>query len=420
MTGNNNWAEMLFRRDKESWDGISGRDLYCFLKPKCQQILTDDYLLEMLDREQPLRIKYGIDPTGSEVHIGHMVPVMLLRQFEKSGHNVQFIIGDFTAQIGDPSGRESSRVALTSEQIQANMKTYRDQIGRFIQLDRVEVFYNSSWLNALSLNDVFDVFGGINMSEAMQRDDFRARAKNAQGVSLAEVCYGVLMGLDSIQLKSDVEVGGIDQLLNFQQCRKVMRQRGLAEEAVLMTSLIEGTAGDGRKMSKSLGNYIAAQAPADDMFGKIMSIPDRLLQSYFMAYGHVRIDEVEAIQQFVQHEPMEAKKQLGALIVAIAHNSWETGCAERENFERKFSERTLTEEDFICVHAQSGDKILEALFAAGHYSSKGELRRMFTQNGVRLLLNDGSEKTLSMDDVVCGECKVRVGKRALYKIIHAA
>lgn len=408
------WDQDLFNRDRESWVGMRGAELAGFLTPKCQHILTEEGLQQALAKETPLRIKYGIDPTGADVHMGHVVPVMLLRQFEKAGHTIDLIIGDFTARVGDPSGRESARAPLTEEQIRQNMATYRDQMSRFVDIARVTFHTNSSWLERMNLAHIFDVFHGINLTEAMQREDFRARVRNSQGVTLAEACYGVLMGLDSLALKSDIEVGGIDQLLNFQQCRKVMRQRGLAEEVVLMTGLIEGTSGDGRKMSKSFENYIAVTAPAEDKFGKIMSIPDRLIAPYFISFGHVHQRDLPALQAFIAQEPMEAKKQLGTLVAALADRDLDAGLAAREAFERKFSKKDLAETDYIPLTATPGAKVLDVLFASGKYASKGDVRRLLTQQAVRTL--GDTETILGVDSTVSAPCQIRAGKRDCFRI----
>ncbi len=238
--------------------------------------------------------------------------------------------------------------------------------------------------------------------------------RNAQGVTLAEACYGVLMGIDSLALKSDIEVGGIDQLLNFQQCRKVMRQRGLTEEVVLMTALLEGTSGDGRKMSKSFGNYIAVTAPADDKFGKVMSIPDRLIEQYFVSFGHVHQRDRDALQAFIAQEPMEAKKQLGTLVAALAERDLDAGLAAREAFERKFSKKELTETDYIPLTAKAGEKVLDVLFSSGKYASKGEIRRLLTQQAVRML--GDTETVLGVDDTVTADCAIRAGKRDCFRV----
>jgi tyrosyl-tRNA synthetase len=248
----------FFNRVSESWVGMKTDEFIGFLVPKCQEIITSERLCQKMQDYPILRVKFGIDPTAPELHLGHVVPIMLLRQFAKAGHHIDIIIGDFTARIGDPTVRDTARVPLSSEQIEENMKSYASQIGKYIDLRMIHIHYNSMWLGRMTLQEIFTIFQQINLSEAIQREDFRARMHNKQAVSLAEVCYGVLIGIDSVRLGTHVEIGGIDQLLNFQQCCKIMRQSGIDEEVILMTPILEGTSGDGKKMSKSYGNYIAS------------------------------------------------------------------------------------------------------------------------------------------------------------------
>jgi tyrosyl-tRNA synthetase len=342
---------------------------------------------------------------------------MLIRQFAKAGHHISFIIGDFTARVGDPTARETGRVPLSSEQIAKNRETYTDQIGRYINLDTVQIHLNSSWLNSMTLQEVFDVFHQVNLTEAMQRDDFRARIKSSHAVSLAEVCYGVLMGIDSVYLAADVEVGGIDQLLNFQQCRKIMRNKGMSEETILMTPILEGTGGDGRKMSKSYNNYIAVNAEPKDKFGGIMSIPDRMVLQYFCSFADVHQREIENLKSFIEKNPLEAKKQLATLLISIETGSLEIGLQEREVFERKFSRRNI-DEDKDCIHvtALSNVSLIDLLMSTGQFESKNEIRRLFEQSAVRQISEEDPRilpvETMAIDSIGT----IKVGKRRFFKI----
>lgn len=404
-------------RISEPWDSIESDEFVGFLLPKCQEVITPERLRQKIVEQSVLKVKFGIDPTASEIHIGHVVPIMLLRQFAKAGHHIDFIIGDFTARVGDPTARDTGRTPLNPEQIVKNMQTYTSQIGKYIDLRVLHIHHNAEWLNPMTLQEIFAIFQQINLSEAMQREDFRARMRNEQAVSLAEVCYGVLMGIDSVHLGTHVEVGGIDQLLNFQQCRKIMRQSGMDEEVILMTPILEGTSGDGKKMSKSYGNYVAVNATHEEKFGKIMSIPDRLIGQYFRCFADVHKRELDELDIFITENPLEAKKQLATLIVALETKRIEDGLRERESFERKFSQKKIRDEDCVELAEDASTTILDALLKSSQFKSKGELRRLFEQQAVRSVSEDG-KITLSPETVISQiHGVVRVGKRRFFQFV---
>jgi tyrosyl-tRNA synthetase len=392
-----------------------------FLRPKCRQVQTEDELLSLLREQRSLRVKFGIDPTAKDVHLGHLVPMMVMRQFLKLGHSADLVIGDFTARIGDPSMRSTKRTPITKEEIERNLVTYTEQIGAFVPLDRVTVHRNSSWLNRVSLADVFAVFQEINLAEAIQREDFRSRVHAEHAVSLAEVCYGMLMGMDSSHLHSDVEIGGVDQLLNFRQCRKLMEGKGMRPESVIMTPILEGTSGDGSKMSKSKGNFIALGESPSEKFGKVMSIPDRLIVPFILAFSDVHETEVPSLAEFAEEQPLEAKKQLASIVVALETKRFEDGQRERELFERKFSQKHVTAEESSPLVVVQGETLLDALFRSGKFSSKSELRTLFLQRAVRHI-REGSENIRIITDVrtpaheAC-EGVLRVGKRTNFSVI---
>ncbi|HEV3156520.1 MAG TPA: tyrosine--tRNA ligase [Candidatus Baltobacteraceae bacterium] len=390
-------------------------EFFGYLESKTAAIVDEDHLRDLLDSGRHVAVKFGIDPTTKDVHLGHIVPVMLLSQFIKKGHAIDFVIGDITAKIGDPSGRTSGREVLSESEINKNLETYATQISNFIDANKITFYRNSTWLDKIPLRDLLSVFQSVNLSEAFQRDDFRARAAANQGVSLAEVCYPLLMGLDSIALKSEIEVGGIDQLLNFHQARNLMKHKGLRQEVILVTPIIEGTSGDGRKMSKSFGNYIAVNDSSSDIFGKIMSIRDELIAPYFQAFGHVHIREVDSIRHFSEDSPMEAKKQLATLIVGMRYADLQRGLEERESFEQRFSRHQLKDELFSDLVVIANTSVFDALMGSGHYKSRGELRRLFDQDAVKNL-GEGAKTPLRGDTSVSDNLKIAVGKRGLYKV----
>lgn len=385
-----------------------------FVSSKCESILTLERLKELLESGRSLKIKFGIDPTASSIHMGHVVPIMLLRQFQKVGHQIDFIIGDFTAKIGDPSGRNSARPSITAEQIVLNMATYKDQVRRFIDVESMNIHYNSEWLGSMSLFEIFEMFQAINLAEAIQRNDFRERLSNSQSVSLAEVCYGSLMGIDSVKLESDIEIGGIDQLLNFQQCRQIMQFKKMMEEVVLMTPILEGISGDGRKMSKSFGNVIAVTDSPEDKFGKVMSIPDTLIIPYFLCFADTTEGEKRDIDKFVADNPLEAKKQLAVFIISLDVGNIESGLVQRDLFERKFSKKEIAIEDCLPLITEKGKTFLEALWLSGQFSSRSDLRRLFEQKAVRIMKAGESLSTLCLNDKVESPCLVKVGKRKFF------
>ncbi len=403
--------EKYLERSKESWDKISPEEFLGFLMPKAEQILSKDSLREVLQSGRKLNIKLGIDPTGKDIHLGHLVPVMVLRQFLRAGHRIHLIIGDFTAKVGDPSGRTTSRKSLTDADIKDNYKTYIAQVDRYIKTGKLKIHHNADWLEKVKLSDFFGILERINLSDAIQRDDFRTRMKNGQGVSLSEVCYGILMAIDSVELKTDIEVGGVDQLLNFQQARQIMPFYGLKEEVAFTVPILEGTSGDGRKMSKSFENYIAVTASPEEKFGKIMSIPDKLILIYFKSFADVHESEIEELKEFIAREPMEAKKQLATFISSLEFGDLKKGLEERDKFERKFSKEIISDEDCFAIKIEAGVSVLELLFETGQFESKGEIRRLFGEKSVRNLADDD---ILGLDySPAVGE-KIRVGKRKFF------
>ena len=415
-TKHTRFDELFFNRSQESWSDISSHELLGFLTMKVSQAITWKEVEDKLKENRPLRIKLGIDPTGAELHLGHLVPIMLLKQFLRAGHHIDLIIGDFTAQVGDPSGRDSARSVITKDVIEKNLSTYIDQISKFIDVKKITVNRNSKWLADMKLPELFPLLQSVSLSEAMQRDDFRNRTKNGEGVTLAEATYALLMGIDSVNLKTDIELGGLDQLLNFQQCRVVMEAMGLTREAVVTTPILEGTAGDGRKMSKSFNNYIAVEAPVSDKFGKIMSVPDNLILSYFKSFADVHEREEKDLQVFINDEPLEAKKQLGAFLVALETGNLEDGKTERENFEKRFSKKEITADDAVALSAEDSATVFDTLMASDVFASKTELRRLFEQNAVRSI-EGGGERIISIDETVeNNQGLVKVGKMKVFTI----
>lgn len=402
----------FFDISENDWSVMTTEEWMEIIKNKLGDSIGFEKLPEILAENRPLVVKFGIDPTAANIHIGHIVPMMLVKTFLKKGHDVKIIIGDFTARIGDPSGRSTERVALTDETIMENLRTYKEQIGMFVNLDNAEICLNSTWINKLTPADLFGFLQMVSLSQATQRKDFKIRADNGSSVSLAEVCYGPLMGIDSFALKADVEIGGIDQLLNFMQCRDIMEKKGMKPEIALMTPILEGTSNDGRKMSKSFGNAIAVLEDDDEKFGKFMSIKDDLILPYFKCFAFINDEDLETLEAFVKAEPNEAKRQLATFFIAMQHHDMKAGETARKNFERKFSTKEFNDEDFINVNLVEGETMLDLLCRAKLGFSNSDIRRMFKQSGIK---TTDKKITFKMEDMaVPGD--VRVGKRCLVRI----
>ncbi|SBW20603.1 tyrosyl-tRNA synthetase [Candidatus Protofrankia californiensis] len=387
-------------------------------------------IVEAAKKDRPFVAKFGIDPTGHEVHLGHAVPMLILSRFQRMGHQVVFIVGDVTAKIGDPSGRSDERPALTDEDIARNLATYRQQVTPFFDFERAQFRHNGDWLREIKLPQLIEITAQIPVSMSLQREDFRKRLEAGQGLSLAELLYSVVMALDSVEINTDLEVGGIDQFLNMQMCRHVMHIRGQVPELVVATSLIEGTDGTGAKMSKSKGNYVPLTAPAGEIFGKIMSVSDRLVQPYFRALSEWLDSELAVTGERVavgSLHPMDLKKILAGEVTAAVHGV-DAAMKAREEFAARFSRRTFGDVEDLPTIADLGQSVTDAVKALGFAKSNGDVRRVAQQNGLRLVVEtegDQDQITLTADEAReplaalvkdklgdrTGDCYLKVGRK---------
>ncbi|WP_123604977.1 tyrosine--tRNA ligase [Micromonospora sp. Llam0] len=353
---------------------------------------------------RPFIAKFGIDPTGAEVHLGHAVPMLVLSRFQRMGHQVVFIVGDVTAKIGDPSGRSDERPALTDADIARNLATYQQQVTPFFDFTRAKFRYNGDWLREVKLPQLIEITAQIPVSMPLQREDFRQRLEAGKGLSLAELLYSVVMALDSVEINCDLEVGGIDQFLNMQMCRKVMEICGQTSELVVATSLIEGTDGTGAKMSKSKGNYVPVAAAAGEIFGKLMSVPDRLVPPYFRALSEWRDPELATAEQRLNEgslHPMDLKKILAGEVTAAVHGV-DVAMTARDEFTARFSKRTFAEVESLPTISDLGQPIVETVKALGFAKSNKEISRIAQQQGLRLVVetDTGQEQVnLTPDEV---------------------
>ncbi|MEO0415675.1 MAG: tyrosine--tRNA ligase [Verrucomicrobiota bacterium] len=298
-------------------------------------IISEKDLLKKLERGTPLRAKLGVDPTSPDLHLGHSVVLEKLRQFQELGHQAVLIIGDFTAQIGDPSGRSKTRPPLSREDILKNAETYTEQAFRILDKEKTEIVFNGDWFNKMTFAEVIQLNARVTMQQMLQREDFRNRIENEQEVRLHEIQYPIVQGWDSVVVKADVELGGTDQLFNILVGRDLQKADGQEPQVVMCMPILEGLDGV-QKMSKSLNNYVGVSEAPGEMFGKLMSISDELMARYSMLLMGEEIDP--------SAHPMEAKKELARMITARYHSA-EAATAARENWENQFSKKDMDAAD---------------------------------------------------------------------------
>lgn len=343
------------------------------------QVLSEKELLKKLQRGKPLRAKLGVDPTAPDLHLGHGVPLEKLRQFQEFGHTAVLIIGDFTALIGDPSGRSKTRPQLTSEEVMENARTFTDQAFKILDKDKTELRFNGEWFKKMTFEDVIRLNARVTMQQMLQREDFKARIAADQEVRLHEIQYPIVQGWDSVMVKADVELGATDQLFNILVGRDMQKSEGMEQQVVMLMPILEGLDGV-QKMSKSLGNYIGVTEAPDEMFGKLMSISDQLMARYYTLLLGENLD--------VSVHPMDAKKKLAEKVVIRFHTAAEAAEALK-NWEAKFSKRDHEAADLPEISLSERRDLLGVV---GHayetaFSSKrsgSELRRLIQQGSVQL------------------------------------
>jgi tyrosyl-tRNA synthetase len=340
------------------------------------KVLSEKELLEKLRLGRPLRIKLGVDPTAPDIHFGHTVVIEKLRQFQLLGHQAVLLIGDFTATIGDPSGRSVTRPPLSRDEVLANAATYTEQAFKILDKSKTEIVYNGDWFRKMSYEEILKLNARVTLQQMLQREDFRNRLDSGQEVRLHELQYPVMQGWDSVEIRADVELGGTDQLFNILVGRDMQKAEGQPQQVVMVMPLLEGLDGV-KKMSKSYGNYIGVSEPPQEMFGKIMSVSDELMDRYYL----LLLGETRAPSS----HPMDAKKALAEKLTARYHGA-EAGLAAREDWDTRFSKKDLTAAELpeISVPADATVLSLTAhafLTAFGIDKSNGELRKQFIQAG---------------------------------------
>jgi tyrosyl-tRNA synthetase len=373
------------------------RDQLARLTRGAAQIISEAELAEKLSANRPLRVKLGVDPTSADIHLGHTVVLRKLRDFQELGHQAILIIGDFTALIGDPSGRSVTRPTITREEVERNAETYREQAFKILDQNRTEIVFNGSWLGKLSFEDVIRLNSEITLQQLLQREDFRARMKSEQPIHAHEIQYPIMQAYDSVMVKADVELGGTDQLFNILLGRDLQKQNGQPQQIVLLTPILEGLDGK-QKMSKSLGNYVALNDPPAEMFGKLMSISDELMERYYLLLLARELPRKE--------HPLEAKKELAAEIVATYHSRDAANRAQDE-WTRRFSEKRLSETELPILPSQADDLVtivVKAFAANGITKSRAEASRLIKQGSVQLdgakLRNPTEQTNLSANQIL--------------------
>lgn len=382
------------------------------IKSGIADLVPEKALRAKLAKGSPLRIKLGVDPTAPDLHLGHAVPLRKLRQFQDLGHQVVLIIGDFTAFIGDPSGRNSTRPPLTREQIDANAQTYVEQAFRILDPDRTELRRNSEWLDPLGFADLLRLTSRFTVARTLERDDFSKRYREGVGISLHEFLYPVAQAYDSVAIEADVELGGTDQLFNLLAGRELMEKSGMEPQVALTLPLLEGTDGV-QKMSKSYGNYIGLTDEPADMFGKVMSIPDALMVKYYRLCTAEPVAEIDALETALavgSADPNATKRRLARLIVDIYHP--EQGQDAEAAFDRVFKEHKAPESiDSVTVQLEEEVYLPGLLVSLGLAASAGEGRRLIDGGGVRI---DGETLVAGLYTLARARVEghvVQVGKR---------
>ena len=393
---------------------------YNILKRGCEEVINEIEFKQKLEKSiknnKPLKIKLGIDPTGSDLHIGHAVPLRKLKQFQDLGHTVQFLIGTFTARIGDPTGKSETRKMLSNDAVQENIKTYIDQLGIILDLEKTEIKYNGDWLEKLSLEEVLNLLSQFTVSQMVSREDFSKRLAENKPVSLIEFMYPIMQGYDSVALECDVELGATEQKFNILRGRDLQKAYGQEQQICLLMPILEGLDGV-EKMSKSLNNYIGITEAPNDMFGKVMSISDELMFRHYEIITEIPLEEIEKMKMDITNgalHPMEAKKNLGKELVTIYHGA-EEGIKAKEWFENVFSKKNLDVDLPEVEIAGKEEGIIELLVNTLKFANTtSEARRLIEQGGFKI--NDEAIKDVKSSIKLESGMIIRAGKKKIVKV----
>jgi len=375
------------------------------LSRNVEEVIDKEHLKKSLGAGKKMRVKLGIDPTSPDLHLGHAVVLRKLREFQDLGHKVVLIIGDFTARIGDPSGRNETRKPLSAKEVEKNSKDYLAQAGKILDIKKAEIVRNGDWFLKEGVESIVRLSSAGTFQQVLRRADFKKRIDSGQDITFLELLYPLLQGYDSVKVRADVEVGGTDQTFNLLMGRRVQRHFDMSEQDIMTFPLLEGLDGT-RKMSKSYGNYIGITDEPADMFGKIMSIPDKLVSRYFLLCTDVSLVEVEKFQR--ELGPKDLKAKLAFEIVKIYHGEKEAKAAA-ENFDKVFSKKEIPK-DLSVLKVKNND-LLGAVIMSGVAKSKSAARRLIEQGGV-----ERNEKKIGLDAKLKDGDILRVGKKSFFRI----
>jgi tyrosyl-tRNA synthetase len=393
------------------------------LRKGAAEIIPEEALRAKLERSRsagkPLRVKLGVDPTAPDLHLGHTVVLRKLKHFQDEGHTAIFLVGDFTAMVGDPTGQSETRPPLTREQVQANAQTYLEQVYKLLDRERTEVRYNSEWLGALTSHDTVRLCGHYRLARMLEREDFRSRLANNQAISIHELLYPLFQAYDSVALQSDVELGATEQKFNLLVGRDIQREYGQESQVALTMPILVGTDGV-RKMSKSLGNYVGITELPGQMFGKLMSISDELMWSYYDLLTDFEPPVIVRLKEEVrigELHPMNVKMQLAHNVIAGFHGE-EAARKASDEFRRVFRDRQAPEEAPVRKLPRGGPKRVAALLVeVGLVPSRSEAERLMKQGGVEINGERAGDVKKELDLSKSGEFLLRAGKKKFLRLV---
>ena len=382
-----------------------------------EEIIPEENLVKKIEKsikeDKPMRIKLGCDPSRPDLHFGHSLVLNKLAQFQSLGHQGVLVIGDFTAMIGDPTGRNKTRPQLSMEEAKENSQSYIDQAGVILDKSSLEIVYNSDWLTKLSFNDIISISSKYTVAQMIERDDFTKRYKEGLPIALHEFMYPLAQGYDSVVLKSDVELGGTDQKFNLLVGRHLQKVSDQSPQVIITTPLLEGTDGV-NKMSKSYDNYIGITENANDMYGKILSIPDNLMATYYEYLTHLSKDELDGIKKELTQNPRDLKRQLARMVVAIYHDKDEAVKAE-ESFDKLFIKKDIPDQMPECS-IMSTTKVIDLITDNALVGSRGDAKRLIKQGAVSINGNKVSDLNFEVSKSDNPQI-LKAGKRKFLKII---
>lgn len=398
---------------------LPAEEQLALIKENTAEIINEDELLEKLKSSvsgnKPLRCKLGIDPSAPDLHLGHAVVLHKLRLFQKLGHQVVLIIGDYTGRIGDPTGRSETRKQLSEEEVMANAKTYQEQIYKILDTDLMELHFNGQWLSELSFGDIIKLASTYTVARMMEREDFARRYRENHPISIHEFFYPLMQGYDSIAIRADIEFGATEQKFNLLMGRHLQREYGQEPQVALTMPILPGMDGV-QKMSKSLGNYIGISEPPGEIYGKVMSIPDHLMPAYYKLASGLEMDEVRVILDELENgslHPRDAKMRLAREVVALYHGAGEAEEAEN-NFKQVFQKREIPD-DIQQFSFKAPATIIFIMANSGLVASNSEARRLIQQGGVKI--NGKTVQSIDMEFIGEDSFILQVGKRRFARII---